>query len=344
VQIGGQTGFVQDPPRRRARLLAALAALVVLAGVGLAVVWLTVGSSSDTAVAARVSSTTVPQSSTSSTTTTIVVEHQVLPAGVTEIATARPDRAQVQVRATAPPGWDSTLTPVVVPDPAVPLPPRSALDLARTPLPSVEVPIAGRTALGQGWLFTNPGLYRPPQPLTFGVVARQGDWIQVQLPVRPNGTTGWVAASDVELSSTSRRVEVSIGERRLRVIDAADAADTTATPRVVFEAPIAAGRPATPTPTGRFHVTDLVPSVDPAGPYGPLALALDGYSEVMDRFGSASVAGSPDDVAPVLALHGTNRPSSIGQALSNGCPRLFDADIVALAALAPAGTPVDIWP
>jgi len=314
---------------------------VVLAGVGLAVVWLTVGSSSDTAVAARVSSTTVPPSSTS-TTTTIVVEHQVLPAGVTEVATARPGRAQVQVRSTAPPGWDSTLTPVVVPDPAVPLPPRSALDLERTPLPSVEVPIAGRTALGEGWLFTNPGLYRPPQPLTFGVVARQGDWVQVQVPVRPNGTTGWVSASEVELSSTSRRVEVSIGERRLRVIDAA--ADPAAAPVVVFEAPIAVGRPATPTPTGRFHVTDLVPSVDPAGPYGPLALALDGYSEVMDRFGSASVAGSPDDVAPVLALHGTNRPSSVGQALSNGCPRLYDDDIVALAALVAAGTPVDIWP
>jgi lipoprotein-anchoring transpeptidase ErfK/SrfK len=91
-------------------------------------------------------------------------------------------------------------------------------------------------------------------------------------------------------------------------------------------------------------VTDLVPSVDPAGPYGPLALALNGYSEVMDRFGSVSVAGSPDDVAPVLAIHGTNQPSSIGRAASNGCPRLSDEDILRLASLVPAGTPVEIWP
>jgi lipoprotein-anchoring transpeptidase ErfK/SrfK len=46
----------------------------------------------------------------------------------------------------------------------------------------------------------------------------------------------------------------------------------------------------------------------------------------------------------VLAIHGTNRPDSIGKAASNGCPRLFNEDILKLAALVPAGTPVQIWP
>lgn len=108
--------------------------------------------------------------------------------------------------------------------------------------------------------------------------------------------------------------------------------------------PAGVGRPATPTPTGTFTVTDVVPSTDPAGGYGPVALALDGYSEVMDAFPGENAVASPDATAPVLAIHGTNRPASVGAAQSNGCPRLFNDDVVELARLVPAGTPVQIWP
>jgi lipoprotein-anchoring transpeptidase ErfK/SrfK len=316
--------------------------LGVLAAVGLGVgVWLGFGrgDSSDDAVAAAdtttTTSSTTPTTTTPTTTTAVVVERFVLDPGEREVATARAGLAQVNVRATPPPGWDVDLTPVVVPTPA-PTPPRSGLDVDRVAFPSAEVPIAGRALRPDGgWTFANPGRYTPPQPTVFSVVARQGMWLQVLVPVRPNGTTGWVRSSEVDLSVTTLRVEVSLAERRLRVHEAG---------QVVFDAPISVGRPATPTPTGEFYVTDLVPSVDPAGPYGPLALALNGYSEVMDRFGSVSVAGSPDDVAPVLAIHGTNQPSSIGRAASNGCPRLSDEDILRLASLVPAGTPVEIWP
>jgi len=311
-------------------------AAVVVSGLGLAV-WLGTGTAERAEATSDTPSTSTTTSTlpTSTTTTAVVVEQFVLDPGEREVATARSGLAQVNVRATPPPGWDVDLTPVVVPAPA-PTPPRSALDVERVPFPSAEVPIAGRALRPEGgWTFANPGRYTPAQPTVFSVVARQGMWIQVLVPVRPNGTTGWVRSSEVELSVTTRRVEVSLAERRLIVRDV---------DQVVFEAPISVGRPATPTPTGEFYVTDLVPSVDPQGPYGPLALALNGYSEVMDRFGSASVAGSPDDVAPVLAIHGTNQPTSIGRAASNGCPRLSDADILQLAALVPAGTPVEIWP
>ena len=64
----------------------------------------------------------------------------------------------------------------------------------------------------------------------------------------------------------------------------------------------------------------------------------------MDAFPSENAAGAPDETAPVLAIHGTNRPASVGQAASNGCPRLANADVLRLAQLAPAGTPVFIWP
>ena len=284
-------------------------------------------------------STTDPPT-TSSTTTAIpvipVIERFTLAPGEREVATVRPDRAQVTVRSAAPAGWDTTLTPVVVPDTvAVPPAPRSALDVDRMALPGPDTPVAGRAASPLGWVFANPSLYTPPQPLVFSVVARQGYWIQVLLPVRPNGTTGWLRSSEVELSTTTLRIEVSLSTRNLQVVDAAT---------VVFDAPVSVGRSSTPTPTGTFSVTDIVPSVDPTGSYGPVALALNGYSEVMDRFGSQSVAGSPDDLAPVLAIHGTNRPDSIGRAASNGCPRLFNDDMVELVNLVPAGTPVEIRP
>jgi lipoprotein-anchoring transpeptidase ErfK/SrfK len=269
----------------------------------------------------------------STTTTTQIVVREVLPAGTREVATALPSVRELQVRAEAPSGWDRDLSPVVTS--ADPPPPRSAQDVQRVELPTPEEPIVGRRATATGWLLSNPTPYQPPQPLVLGVVERQGDWIQVQLPVRPNGTTGWVRARDVELSSTTRSIRVSLSERRVQLVDAG---------AVLLDVPAGIGRPTTPTPTGWFTVTDIVPSANPDGGYGPVALALDGYSEAMDSFAGESGGDTPDAKAPVLAIHGTNRPSSVGAEQSNGCPRLFNDDMVRLAQLTPAGTPVFIWP
>lgn len=275
-------------------------------------------------------STTPATVATTATTAPPRVVTVELPEGTTEVATVRADRPWVEVRRDPPPGWDR-MTPVVRPADAPP--PRSAADLDRVALPSSAEPISGRHVSDRGWRFANPTTYRPPQPLTFGVVERRGSWIRVQLPVRPNGTSGWIHGNQVDLTPTALSVTVSLSGRTLVVADGA----TT-----LLETPVAVGAPSTPTPLGRFHVTDVVPSVDPAGPYGPVALALDGYSEALDSFPGASAAGSPDDLAPVLAVHGTNRPGTIGRALSNGCPRVANTTMSELAALVPAGTPVDI--
>lgn len=40
------------------------------------------------------------------------------------------------------------------------------------------------------------------------------------------------------------------------------------------------------------------------------------------------------------AIHGTNRPSSIGRFVSHGCIRMYNRDIVALFRMVPVGTPV----
>lgn len=43
------------------------------------------------------------------------------------------------------------------------------------------------------------------------------------------------------------------------------------------------------------------------------------------------------------ALHGTNRPETIGRSVSHGCVRLTNADIAALYDMVPVGTPVYIY-
>jgi lipoprotein-anchoring transpeptidase ErfK/SrfK len=41
-------------------------------------------------------------------------------------------------------------------------------------------------------------------------------------------------------------------------------------------------------------------------------------------------------------IHGTNNPSSIGKAVSNGCIRTYNNNIIELYNLVPVGTPVKI--
>ena len=241
--------------------------------------------------------------------------------------------SQVQVQSQPPAGWNQFLTPVITS--VNPNPPRSGQDLDRVRIPSAEIAVSGRRVTPTGWIFSNPTTYTPAQPLLFGVVARQGDWTEVELPVRPNGTTGWVQTDLLTLSTTQREVVISLADRSLRVVEAG---------QELFAAPISIGRASSPTPTGSFYVTDIVPSANPQGGYGPVALALNGYSEAMDTFGGENNEGAPDSLAPVLAIHGTNKPASIGRSASNGCPRLFNEDILKLAALVPPGTPVQIWP
>jgi lipoprotein-anchoring transpeptidase ErfK/SrfK len=102
---------------------------------------------------------------------------------------------------------------------------------------------------------------------------------------------------------------------------------------VLFQAPVATGAPATPTPLGKFFV-DIVVKVDrPSGAYGPYQLSVAGFSDVLQSFG-----GGPGQIA----IHGTNHPELIGKFVSNGCVRMNNEDVTALADIAPVGTPVEI--
>lgn len=149
-------------------------------------------------------------------------------------------------------------------------------------------------------------------------------WLEVLLPVRPNGSTGWVHADDVELRELTIEVHVDLDARTLTVVD-----DGV----TLLETVVAIGDADHPTPTGRFYVTDKLETGDPDGPYGPYAIGLSARSDVLTEF-----AGGDGQVG----IHGTNDPASIGQAASHGCLRVDNTIADYLAHLLPLGTPVTI--
>lgn len=161
-------------------------------------------------------------------------------------------------------------------------------------------------------------------PLVFLVRHRQSRWLQVLLPVRPNGSVGWVRAAQVRLTTTTYRMDVSLRTHRLVVHDG---------DRKVLSAPVAVGRERTPTPSGRFFVTSLLKPPDPHGAYGPYAFGLSAFSDVLFHFG-----GGPGQIG----LHGTDRPSRLGKSISHGCIRVSNRDVKALARVIPLGTPVTV--
>ena len=152
---------------------------------------------------------------------------------------------------------------------------------------------------------------------------KNDEWVEVQLPGRPNDTRKWIRSADVTFRSHRFRITVDVSDRVLRAFDAG-------TP--VFETPVVVGRTSTPTPLGRFFINAHIPQKNAGGAYGPVILSVSAFSEVLDTF---------DGGLPEIALHGTNQPGLVGQAASNGCVRMPNDAITTLASLVPVGTPVD---
>jgi lipoprotein-anchoring transpeptidase ErfK/SrfK len=97
--------------------------------------------------------------------------------------------------------------------------------------------------------------------------------------------------------------------------------------------PVAVGGAVAPTPTGRFAVTDKLAGARFASSYGCCILAL---SAVQPNLAPGWSGGNR------IAIHGTDRPASIGQATSNGCIRAGERQMRELMRLVPTGAPVRI--
>jgi lipoprotein-anchoring transpeptidase ErfK/SrfK len=164
-------------------------------------------------------------------------------------------------------------------------------------------------------------------PTVFGVVGRRinarcrATWLHVQLPIRPNGATGWVRADHVQTARIRARIVVDLSEKRVRFYKGG---------RLVLSTRAAIGSPATPTPVGRYYVNQRLIPTDPSGPFGPGAIGISAFSPVLTGWAQ----GGP------IAIHGTNAPWSIGHAVSNGCIRIPNDALRRVFRQTPAGTPV----
>jgi len=163
----------------------------------------------------------------------------------------------------------------------------------------------------------------------FGVLAARVDrscratHYKVQLPIRPNGSTGWVRAVDVRVRTVRTRIAVDLSQRRITVFRDGR--------RVLMTAAVI-GAPSTPTPTGRYYVNQRLLAANPWGDYGPGAVGISAFSPVLLNWPQ----GGP------IAIHGTDAPGLIGSAVSHGCLRIHNVDIRRLLRLVEEGTPVEI--
>jgi lipoprotein-anchoring transpeptidase ErfK/SrfK len=166
-------------------------------------------------------------------------------------------------------------------------------------------------------------------PQTFLIKQEQRDeagqvWYRVLLPVRPNGTAGWIRGRDVRLTGLRYRLEVHLASFRLELFNGS---------RLVESFPIGVGTDETPTPGGEYYVADLLKQPDPDTVYGSYVFDLNGYSNGSRNWTSGGMIG----------IHGTNDPEhSLGRKVSRGCIRMRNEDIERLVRLLPLGTPVEV--
>jgi lipoprotein-anchoring transpeptidase ErfK/SrfK len=159
---------------------------------------------------------------------------------------------------------------------------------------------------------------------TLAVAAHRGRWIGVTSTDLPNGTIGWLKRDGLKTSTTHMAIRIDLSQRSLELRDGR---------RVVRRASVGIGRPGSPTPTGRFSVTDKMPGSRYSAFYGCCIVALSGHQ----------VHTPPGwQGGNRLAIHGTNDPASIGVPSSAGCLHADADDLRYLMRRVPLGTPVFI--
>jgi lipoprotein-anchoring transpeptidase ErfK/SrfK len=161
-------------------------------------------------------------------------------------------------------------------------------------------------------------------PRALSVARVRGRWLGLTTSARPNGKLAWVEQDDpgVRIGRLRHSLHVDLSRRRLELRRGG---------RLVKRLSVSIGRPGSPTPTGRFAVTDKLRGSRFGPYYGCCILALSGYQPHPPpgwRGGNR------------LAIHGTNAPGTIGTAASAGCLRGADAGLELLMRRVPLGTPV----
>ena len=160
-------------------------------------------------------------------------------------------------------------------------------------------------------------------PSVFGVERQEHGWVGVTTPDLPNNQLGWMKLDPERLATGASHYSVVV-----------DLSEYTATlyegDRKVRSFAVTIGAPGSPTPTGRFAVTDTFRG-GLSDAYGCCALAL---SATQPNLPSGWLGGNR------IAIHGTY--GSLGLAASHGCVRASNADVSKLIDVVPLGSPVTI--
>jgi hypothetical protein len=166
-------------------------------------------------------------------------------------------------------------------------------------------------------------------PRALGVVAsRRGRWLAVTEAGIRNNHSVWVDARAGGLRYERTRLELDIDLSRRTLLLRRDGA-------VIRRASIGVGRAGSPTPTGRFAVTDELNGRAYSTAYGCCILAL---SAIQPNLPAGWSGGNR------VAIHGTLSSSDFGRAVSAGCVHARDTDLRFLMRTVPLGTPVVIRP
>jgi len=204
--------------------------------------------------------------------------------------------------------------------PAFEVPTSTLLATLLTGLPRYESPNQrGRGTVPARWY---------GRPVVLPVLGTAPGWVQVRLPQRPNGSTAWVPASDVRLSSTPYVIVIDLATTHLSLYDHG---------RCVFSAPAGVGTRDDPTPAGGYFVAFAEGPPEPNPGYGPFILVTSAHSpKITDWEGSGDA---------VIGIHGPlgddGEIGTTGARISHGCIRLHDSALKRLSRV-PAGTPVYI--
>ncbi|MEA2170957.1 MAG: hypothetical protein QOF76_4257 [Solirubrobacteraceae bacterium] len=161
-------------------------------------------------------------------------------------------------------------------------------------------------------------------PIVFSVISRKDGWLYVELPTRPNLSHAWIHASVARVRRTPYLLDVALRRKLITVFKNGTR---------VSQWKIGVGQSVTPTPTGRYFLTDLVKPPQPGGLYGAYAFGLSAHSNVLTSFGTGDGQ---------IGLHGTNDPASLGTRVSHGCLRMTNRHITWLAHNVPVGSPIVI--
>jgi lipoprotein-anchoring transpeptidase ErfK/SrfK len=149
-------------------------------------------------------------------------------------------------------------------------------------------------------------------------------WLNVRVPKRPNGLTGWVREDALRpLQTVHTELVVNRHTLRVTLFDRG---------RKRFSARIGVGKASTPTPAGHFWIREKFHVTTAGTIYGPRAIGTSAYAPTLSEWPGGGVVG----------LHGTNEPNLIPGRPSHGCVRLRNSDILRLYRLVSLGTPVRI--